>query len=174
VIENALSNAERRRLLTAEKAIAVRISDIYAAIPSITGKLELEYEGEQKGAATIARELVKAAVGKTFEAYFGHLDCSEVITWFNDGGTLRVGDVDSTELCLKGFRQVAGLLSLASQSGLVARVDAGPAVAVCELILEGLYANKKISRTDERGYAAAKQEPRAYGYENLSRSRRVN
>jgi magnesium chelatase subunit I len=174
VIENAMSNAERRRLMTSEKVFTVRISDIYAAIPSITGKLELEYEGEQRGAATVARELVRAAVGKTFEAYFGHLDCSQVVDWFNDGGTLLVGDIDSTDLCMKGFRQVTGLLSLAAQSGLAGNGDAGPVVAVCELILEGLHAQKKISRTDERGYAAAKQEPRAYGYENLSRSRRVN
>ena len=78
VIENAMSNAERRRLLT-PRSRRVRISDIYAAIPSITGKLELEYEGEQRGAATVASELVKAAVGKTFESYFEHLDCAQVI-----------------------------------------------------------------------------------------------
>src|SRR6185295_3140339 len=141
VVENVMSNAERRKLLTGEPAIAPRISDLYAAIPSITGKLELEYEGEQKGAAAVARDLVKAAVGKTFEAYCGHLDCSEVISWFDGGGTLRVGDTESAELCLKGFRQVSGLLSVASQSGLVEGTGAGLAVAVCELILEGLHAH---------------------------------
>ena len=174
VVENVMSNAERRKLLTGERAIAPRISDLYAAIPSITGKLELEYEGEQKGAAAVARDLVKAAVGKTFEAYCGHLDCSEVINWFDSGGTLRVGDTESAEICLTGFRQVSGLLSIASQSGLVEGTSPGLAVAVCELILEGLHAHKKISRSDERGYAAAKPEARNYGYESFSRSRRVN
>ena len=91
VMENVISNAERRGLLTGEEKIVPRISDIYAALPSITGKLELEYEGEQKGAANIARELIRAAVGKTFESYFEHIDCSEITAWFNDGGALTSG-----------------------------------------------------------------------------------
>ena len=47
--ESAVSNAERRSLLTGEKKIVPRISDIYAALPAMTGKMELEYEGEQIG-----------------------------------------------------------------------------------------------------------------------------
>ena len=47
-------------------------------------------------------------------------------------------------------------------------------VAVCELILEGLHAQKKISRSEERGYTAIKSEPRGYGYESFSRSRKIN
>src|SRR5437764_878705 len=50
VMESVISNAERRALLTEEEEIVPRISDIYAAVPSITGKMELEYEGEQIGA----------------------------------------------------------------------------------------------------------------------------
>src|SRR5437588_11725056 len=71
-IENVISNAERRRLSSGEPGIVPRISDIYAALPSITGKLELEYEGEQRGAANVARDLVRTAVGKIFEEYFEH------------------------------------------------------------------------------------------------------
>jgi magnesium chelatase subunit I len=174
VIENVISNAERRALATGEKKVVPRVSDIYAALPSITGKLELEYEGEQRGAANVARDLVKAAAGKTFEAYFEHIDCSKIIAWFNGGGSLRVSDSDGADLCLSSFRQVDGLLSAAAQSGLAGKAEPGVLVAVCELILEGLHAQKKISRSDERGYTAAKQEPRNYGYESFSRSRRIN
>ena len=174
VIENVVSNAERRRLLTKESRAVPRISDIYAALPSITGKLELEYEGEQKGAANVARELVRAAVGKVFDAYCGHLDCSEIISWFNDGGTLRVGDTDGAALCLKGFRTIDGLLDAAEQSHLGDGSQPDVLVAACEMILEGLYAQKKISRSEERGYAAVKPEPRGYGYESFSRSRKIN
>jgi magnesium chelatase subunit I len=174
VIENVISNAERRALLSGEKKIVPRVSDIYAALPSITGKLELEYEGEQRGAANVARDLIKAAAGKTFEAYFEHIDCSKIIAWFNDGGALRVSDTDSADLCLSSFRRVDGLLSAAGQSGLAGKSEPGVLVAACELILEGLHAQKKISRSDERGYTAAKQEPRGYGYESFSRSRRIN
>ena len=47
-----------------------RVSDVYAAIPAMTGKFELEYEGELRGAENIARELIRAAVGKTFTQVF--------------------------------------------------------------------------------------------------------
>jgi magnesium chelatase subunit I len=174
VIENTLSNAERRRLLTREERAVPRISDIYAALPSITGKLELEYEGEQRGAANVARDLVRAAAGKTFEAYFGHIDCSSVIRWFDDGGALRISGTDSAELCLKSFRRVSGLIDAAIESGLADKSQPGVLVAACELILEGLHAQKKISRSEERGYSAAKPEPREYGYESFSRSRKIN
>ena len=174
VLENALSNAERRSLLSKEHDVVPRISDIYAALPSITGKLELEYEGEQRGAAAVARDLIKAAAGKTFEAYFEHIDCSDIVSWFNDGGTLRVSADDSSDQCLKSFRGVKGLLSAAARSGLADKSRPGVTVSVCELILEGLHAQKKISRSDERGYGAAKKEPRGYGYENFSRSGRIN
>ena len=173
-IENVVSNAERRRLATGEHRIVPRISDIYAALPSITGKLELEYEGEQRGAANVARDLVKTAVGKTFEEYFEHVDCSEIVSWFNDGGAIRVSDTDSSELCLKSFRHVNGLMAAAAHSGLAEKSDPALLVAVCELILEGLHAHKKINRSEERGYVAARQEARSYGYETMSRSRKIN
>jgi magnesium chelatase subunit I len=173
VMENVTSNAERRGLLTGEEMIVPRISDIYAALPSITGKLELEYEGEQRGAANIARELIKSAVGKTFESYFEHIDCSEIIAWFNDGGALRVADTDSTELCMQNFRRINGLMEAAAQSGLTSDNHA-VTVAVCELVLEGLCAQKKVSRSEERGYTAAKPESRSQGYESFNKSRRIN
>jgi len=173
-LENVISNAERRRLATGEPEIVPRICDIYAALPSITGKLELEYEGEQRGANAVARDLIKTAVGKTFEAYFEHIDCSEIIAWFNDGGSIRVSDTDSTELCLKSLRHVNGLIAAAVHSGLAEKSGAQVLVSVCELILEGLHAHKKISRSEERGYMAAKHEPRDQGYESFSRSRKIN
>jgi magnesium chelatase subunit I len=174
VIENVVSNAERRRLVTGEATVAPRISDIYAALPSITGKLELEYEGEQRGALAVARDLIKTAVGKTFEAYFEHIDCSEIVSWFNDGGAIRTSDTDSAELCMTSFRHVTGLVGAALQSGLAGKSQPEVLVAVCEMVLEGLHAQKKISRSDERGYAAAKPQTRDYGFESLSRSRKIN
>ena len=173
-MENVISNAERRSLATGERRIVPRISDIYAALPSITGKLELEYEGEQRGSANVARDLVRTAVGKTFEEYFEHVDCSEIIRWFNDGGAIKVSETDSADLCLKSFRHVRGLIAAAAQSGLVEKSDPQVLVSVCELIFEGLYAHKKISRSEERGYMATKPEARAQGYDSFSRSRKIN
>ena len=64
VLENVISNAERRALRSGETLAVPRICDIYAALPSITGKLELEYEGELKGGDSVARELIRAAVAQ--------------------------------------------------------------------------------------------------------------
>src|SRR5947208_4257819 len=67
--ENVISNAERRALAHQENVIVPRISDIYAALPAITGKLELEYEGEMKGADFVSRELIRTAVAKAFDTH---------------------------------------------------------------------------------------------------------
>src|SRR6202167_4264706 len=69
-MENVISNAERRAIRHDEKLVVPRIGDIYAAMPAITGKLELEYEGEMKGADYVGRELIRTAVGKAYDGYF--------------------------------------------------------------------------------------------------------
>jgi magnesium chelatase subunit I len=173
VMESVASNAERRRIISKEAVAVTRIGDIYTAASSITGKLELEYEGEQRGAAQVATDLIRSAIGQVFDSYFQHADSSEVVAWFNDGGTLRVSDSDSSDAALTTLGQVNGLLEVASQSGLQTD-NAGVMVAVCELILEGLCARKKISRSDERIYSAAKKEARARAYDSFDRSRRIN
>src|SRR3989440_12117276 len=63
-MENVISSAEQRTLRNREKVVVPRVGDIYAAMPAITGKLELEYEGERRGADTVARELTRGAVAK--------------------------------------------------------------------------------------------------------------
>jgi magnesium chelatase subunit I len=67
-LENALSSAEQRAVRNHETTAAARVADIYSAIPAMTGKFELEYEGEMKGAENIARELIRSAVGKVLPA----------------------------------------------------------------------------------------------------------
>jgi magnesium chelatase subunit I len=173
VIETVASNAERRALLTGEDAVP-RVCDIYAALPAITGKIELEYEGEQQGSARVARDLIRNAIGVTFETYFSHIDCTRIVAWFDEGRSLRVGETTPSRDCLASFEDVPGLIDAVRESGLP---DDRPgfAAAACELILEGLHAQKKIGRTDERGYVAARQEKRSSAdFENYSRSRRVN
>ena len=64
LLETVVSNAERRGLIAGENPLVPRVIDIYSALPSITGKLELEYEGELKGGEAVARELVRGAVGR--------------------------------------------------------------------------------------------------------------
>src|SRR4030081_1168349 len=97
VMESVVSNAERRAFTTEEEQIVPRIADIYAAIPSMTGKIELEYEGEQIGAHRIAKDLIKRAAGEIFEGYFVGIDFTGTVTWFDAGNNLRLADSASAE-----------------------------------------------------------------------------
>src|ERR1039458_8197099 len=81
-LENVLSSAEQRAVRSHDSAVVARVSDVYAAIPSMTGKFELEYEGEMRGAENIARELIRAAIGKTFSKYFANVNFQSVLQWF--------------------------------------------------------------------------------------------
>ena len=75
-----------------ESVAVPRVLDIYAALPSITGKLELEYEGELKGGDAVARELIRLAVGKVFTGYFEGENLTQVVQWFELGGSLKLDE----------------------------------------------------------------------------------
>jgi magnesium chelatase subunit I len=158
VLENAVSNAERRALLCSEPEIVPRPSDIYAALPSITGKLELEYEGELVGAGNIARELVAAAANETFQAWGGEAvtdELDEIVDYFERGGVFQVGDTAAGTALLEGFRTVPGLMDAVSTLGLARDDSAGWSAAACELVLESLVAERRISRNDAGSYGRA-------------------
>src|SRR5207247_4497921 len=87
--ESRTSTAEQRAARTGEKSVVARVADVYAALPAITGKLELEYEGELKGADTSARELIRTAVGRVFSKHFTDINFQPVIQWFELGGELK-------------------------------------------------------------------------------------
>jgi magnesium chelatase subunit I len=162
VLENTISNAERRALAAREAGIVPRVSDVYAAIPSITGKLELEYEGELQGGDAIARELIRRAAGKVLHERVGDASLDEIVAWFDQGGALKIAGDERSDVCLKGFAVVPGLIESAGR--FAGGNHPGVTVAACELILEGLAAHKRISRTDELGYSRARPEKREGGY----------
>jgi magnesium chelatase subunit I len=153
-LENAVSNAERRALLAGESPVVPRISDIYASLPSLTGKFELEYEGELVGAENVARELIREAVGEVFSTYLGSQGFREVVRFFEEGGTLRIREGSSSEEVLAQLRRVPEALEHAGALGVKAG-DPPPLLAAAgEFVLEGLWAQKKIGRSDDRGFVA--------------------
>ena len=154
VTENVVSNAERRALVTGEPVVVPRVTDIYAALPSITGKFEMEYEGELKGAEAIARELIRAAAASVADGYIAHLETRQVIEWFDLGGSLQMADSMSAEQLVAGARDVQGLVELAHAAGIPAAASVPLLASGVDFVLEGLYALKKIGRSDERGYHA--------------------
>jgi magnesium chelatase subunit I len=177
VIESVVSNSERRSLLTGEERIVPRIADVYAAIPSMTGKIELEYEGEQIGAFRIAKDLIKRGAGEIFEGYFVGIDFANTVRWFDEGNNVRLADTASTDECMLLLESVPELIDTALIPFDFNRNDPDQTVAACEFVLEGLYAENKISRNEEGGYTAvtkAKKDRRGMIYDDLTESGRYS
>jgi magnesium chelatase subunit I len=159
VLESVVSSAERRALLLGEDHVVPRVADIYGALPAITGKMELEYEGELHGSDRIARELISAAASGVFHARAGGVDLEEIIEYFKLGGALQVGSDSSSEACVRGFEIVPGLLELVQAVGLAPKSSSqGLRAGACELVLEALAADRKISRSVSGSYAKARHE----------------
>jgi magnesium chelatase subunit I len=152
MLESVVSNAERRALAAGETTVVPRILDIYAALPSMTGKLELEYEGELKGADVIGRELIRGAVSHVFDGHFPEADVRQVVEWFDLGGSLNLGDLEPADEVVAEAKKVQGLLDLARRVDLPAGAPAPWLAAAVDFVLEGLYAQKKISRSEGRGF----------------------
>src|SRR3954452_2457885 len=159
-LELVVSNAERRALANGEPLVVPPVTDVYATLPSITGKFELEYEGELRGAEQIARDLIRSAVGSVFAGMFDGVDTRKVVEWFDLGGSLPLSDSTSADEVIAQSRTVQGLGELAERAGLPAGAAAPSVASAIDFVLEGLYAQKKISRTEERGYSGAEAAPR--------------
>jgi len=159
-LELVVSNAERRALANGEGVVVPRVTDVYAALPSITGKFELEYEGELRGAEQVARDLIRSAVGSVFTGLFEGVDTRTVVEWFDLGGSLPLEDGTSAENVITLTKSLQGIRELAERAGLSKGAPAPAVASAIDFVLEGLYAQKKISRTDERGYSAAEQTQR--------------
>ena len=161
-MENVISNAERRAIRNNEKLVVPRISDVYAALPAITGKLELEYEGEMKGADHVGRELIRTAIAKTYDQYFTGANMQQIIQWFDLGGEIQLSDSISATDALNNLTEIQGLLDKLGPLQISRSTGAEQQVSAAEFILEGLHAHKRIGRSEERVFKAGekKQEPR--------------
>jgi magnesium chelatase subunit I len=159
-LENVVSNAERRAFLQGEPEVVPRVSDIIASLPSLTGKIELEYEGELKGAEQVARELVRQAVATVFDATASDLNTRGIIGWFNDGGEIDLSDTTPAGVLLETVTDIPGVAD--AIAGLGAGADAPDAVraAAADFLLEGLCALRRISRSDEGRLLGSSSTPK--------------
>jgi len=173
-LENAISSAERRAILGQETPVVPRVSDVYAALPSLTGKFELEYEGELVGAENVARELIREAVGEVFSTYLGSANLKNVVAFFEGGGTLKLRDDAPAAEVVAQLGRVPELLENVGALGAVAGSPAPAVAAAAEFILEGLWAQKKIGRSDDRGFVALERRTEAdLDLERLERLRKM-
>ena len=173
-LENAVSNAERRALLAGEAPIVPRISDVYASLPSLTGKFELEYEGELLGAENVARELIREAVGEAFSTALGAVSFRETVRFFEEGGTLRIREGSPSKEVLEQLRRVPEVLEHLEPLGALADSPGPVRAAAAEFILEGLWAQKKIGRSEDRGFVAPERRGESeLDLERLERLRKL-
>jgi magnesium chelatase subunit I len=156
-LELVVSNAERRALLHGETLVLPRVGDLYSALPGITGKLELEYEGELRGADTVVREVVRAAIGKIFDNYFAETNTQQIEQWFNLGGSAKIEDNKSVAQTLEELSEIQGLFDKLSPLGVKSGDAAEHLVAAAEFLLEGMCSHRRLSRSEERTFSAQKK-----------------
>jgi magnesium chelatase subunit I len=165
LLENVISNAERRAIRTGERRQAVRICDLQNGIASITGKVELVYEGEQEGAVAVAKHLVGKAVKEVFTKYFPDAykakeknegapsEYDPIFRWFAQGKRVEISDELSTREFQQRLAQVNGLEELPKRF-LPVRDPLEVATAM-EFVLEALHQNSILAkeRTDTAALA---------------------
>jgi magnesium chelatase subunit I len=159
-MELVISNAERRAFLHNETLAVPRVGDIYAALPGITGKIELEYEGEMRGADTVIREIIRASIATVFDQYFAATNTQQIEQWFNLGGTVQLNDAQAAEDSHKELQQIQGLFEKLSPLKISSKTSPEVLVSAAEFLLEGMYAHKRISRTEERSFSAVEKKQR--------------
>jgi len=159
-MENVISNAERRTIRHDEKLVVPRIGDVYAAMPAITGKLELEYEGEMKGADHVGRELIRSAVAKTYDEYFSAANMQQIVQWFDLGGEIQLADTAGADEALKALHSIQGLMEKLTKLNVGPKDSPELQVSAAEFVLEGLHAHKRIGRNEERVFTAGEKPVR--------------
>jgi len=167
LLENLVSNAERRGLVTGESRVVTRVCDLQQAVSAVSGKVELVLEGEQEGAVNVARALLGRGVKAVFQQRFPDAfkarrprgrsasapdegepqaasEYRPILEWFANGGTARIGDDMDSKSFVLALSQVKGLAGLAAKY-LDARDPDDHAVAM-ELVLEGMHQSSMLSR----------------------------
>jgi magnesium chelatase subunit I len=156
-LELVVSNAERRALLHRESLVLPRVGDLYAALPGITGKLELEYEGELRGADTVVKEVVRVAIGKVFDKHFADTNTQQIEQWFNLGGTAKIEDGKSARQTLAELSEIQGLFEKLSSLGVKTGDAPERLVGAAEFLLEGMCSHRRLSRSEERVFSVQKK-----------------
>lgn len=159
--ENLVSTAERRALKFGEETTSLRLSDFMGIIPAITGKVELVYEGEQEGAATVAQHLIEDAIHTFFPAYFPKIEklerandtteYTELLEWFFTENGFELLDDCTDETYTKTLDNIAPLEKLVKK--FQGTIDQKDRYFMKEFVLWALVSYGKLSKDRiENGY----------------------
>jgi magnesium chelatase subunit I len=151
--ENLVSAAERRMLLNGESKTTARISDFWGIIPSITGKIELVYEGELEGSYDIALSLIGAAIKEQFLVHFPNPErlnkekkedvYAHILQWFSQGEFVDLFNDYTNEAYRKELERIPRLLDMVHKYAAPNDIEA---TVFMELIIFGLAEFNIIQR----------------------------
>lgn len=152
-LENLYSTAERRRLISGSDSTAVRVLDFMGIIPSITGKVELVYEGEQEGAALVAENLISNAIKTQVAEYLPPLNklksseqnpYSELIEWFGRGKSVELLQDFSEKEYAQSLEEIKPLRRLVDQHQ--SEADEDTRYFLMEMVLWALAEHNKLHK----------------------------
>jgi magnesium chelatase subunit I len=164
LMENLISNAERRALVTGEKTVTTRVCDLQQAVSAVSGKVELVLEGEQEGAMNVARALLGRGVKSIFAQHFpdaykpkrrskteppsdegmASAEYRPVLEWFSSGNHIEIADDMAHEEFAQQLASVKGLSEIANKY--LSPANPIEAAVAMELALEGLHQHSMLSR----------------------------
>ncbi len=173
VMENLISSAERRAIMNKENVIVPRICDFQQALPGMTGKLELVFEGEQEGSVKVSRALIGKAVRQTFTKYFPDPlqkkirsaqgeeqkmrdEYTPVIAWFESGNKIEVADDMPFDSYFSQLSKVPGLKEIARKHLKVDDSNKFVLATSMEFVLDGLHQFSRIAKDDAANVVAYK------------------
>lgn len=147
--ESLISNAEKRTLRLKEGEVVPRVSDMHSLLASTSGKIEMEYVGEDKKEDDLVEKLVNRAILKVFDQYFTVNALQKVVDYFNSGWGVEVSDAMPSQDYLEGIKEIPGLKEAIGTLGPME----SPALmaSATEFILEGLHLHQKLNKEMEGG-----------------------
>lgn len=170
-LEALVSNAERRAILNGETTVVPRIIDFQNAIPGITGKIELVFEGEQEGTLKVAKALVGRGVREVFKMYLPdpltktrrkrnaeeeHDEYAAVVQYFEQGNSIALSDTMSFQEYLDELDKVPKLRRLVAKYMKIDEADTHLFATAMEFVLDGLHQNSKIAKDEVEGMVSYK------------------
>jgi len=149
--ESIISNAEKRALRCKEHDIVPRVSDLHSLLASTSGKIEMEYVGEDKKEDDLVDKLINRSIVKVFDQYFNLNSLQKVIEYFNSGWGVEVSDQMASQDYLEGIKEIPGLKEAIKSLG----VSEAPSMmaSATEFVLEGLHLHQKLNKDVEGGRA---------------------
>ena len=147
--ESLISNAEKRALKCKENEIVPRVSDMHALMASMTGKIEMEYVGEDKKEDELVEKLLNRSILKVFDQYFSLNSLQKVVEYFNSGWGVEVSDQMASHDYLEGIKEIPGLKEAVKTLG----TQESPSLmaSATEFVLEGLHLHQKLNKEIEGG-----------------------